>query len=138
MRRATGPQDAVSSGCTPTDRRPLIEINALLRYVFSFALGLLLSGNAAAQLAHQRILPTQGKQAALGEPLPLPMVQLGKEMLRMAPGGVIYDASNRAILHSALPPHAAVLYTVDANGDVQRLYVLTPTERAMLDARSAR
>jgi len=113
-------------------------INALLRYGFFIALSVLASADAAAQLAHQRQLPAQGKRAELGAPLPLPMVQAGKDVLRMAPGGVIYDASNRAILHAALPPSAAVLYTTDANGDVQRLYVLTPTEQAMLDARGVR
>ena len=61
------------------------------------------------------------------------MVQIGREVLRVAPGGVIYDQSNRAILHSTLPAEGDVWYTTDANGEVQRLYILTPAEQAMLD-----
>lgn len=104
----------------------------LIRYIFLALIGLAVTG-AAAQLLHQRQLPGTGKRGELGEPLPLPMVRIGREVLRIAPGGVIYDASNRAILHSALPAAGAVLYTTDANGDVQRLYILTPAEQAMLD-----
>lgn len=110
-------------------------VNPLLRYAFFAILSLLLAGGAIAQ---QRLLPSQGKRGELGAPLPLPMLQVGRQMLRLAPGGVIYDASNRTILHSALPPQAAVLYTTDGNGEVQRLYVLTPAEQATLDAKGAR
>lgn len=107
--------------------------NPLIRYVFLALLGLTLAAGAPAQVVQQRPLPSQGKRGELGAPLPLPMVQIGREVLRLAPGGVIYDQSNRTILHSALPPEAAVLYTTDGKGDLQRLYILTPAEQAMLD-----
>lgn len=85
-----------------------------------------------------RQLPANGKRGELGAPLPLPMIQVGKEVLRVAPGGVIYDQANRAIVHAALPPEADVWYTTDVRGEVQRLYVLTPDERAMLDRKARR
>ena len=113
-------------------------INSLVRYVFFIVLGVALSAGAAAQLAPNRLLPAKGKRAELGAALPLPMLQVGGAVLRLAPGGVIYDESNRAILHTALPPHANVWYTTDANGDVQRMYVLTAAEQALLDAKGQR
>lgn len=109
-------------------------IKSLVRFIFFTLLALALIAPASAQLLHQRQLPKQGKLGELGQPLPLPMVQIGREVLRVAPGGVLYDASNRAILHSALPAEGAVWYTTDANGDVLRLYILTPTELAIIDA----
>jgi hypothetical protein len=116
--------------------RPLTQVmnKSLVRSVFFALLGLGLTAAATAQLLHQRQLPRDGLRGELGAPLPLPMVQIGREVLRLAPGGVVYDAQNRTILQSALPPEGAVLYTKDANGDVQRLYLLTPSVRAMLDS----
>jgi hypothetical protein len=116
--------------------RPLTQVmnKSLVRSVVFALLGLGLTAAATAQLLHQRQLPRDGLRGELGAPLPLPMVQIGREVLRLAPGGVVYDAQNRTILQSALPPEGAVLYTKDANGDVQRLYLLTPSERAMLDS----
>lgn len=110
-----------------------IVIKSLVRYVFVVLLALLTAA-ASAQLLHQRQLPKNGKLGELGQPLPLPMVQIGRDVLRLAPGGVVYDASNRAILHSALPSEGAVWYTTDPNGDVQRLYILTPAEQAMIES----
>jgi hypothetical protein len=34
------------------------------------------------------------------------------------------------IVHGALPPGADVAFVVDMNGDVGRIYVLTPQEQA--------
>ena len=113
-------------------------IKHLTRFTVFAVLALALAASASAQLLHQRQLPASGKRGELGEPLPLPLVRIGRDVLRLAPGSVIYDATNRAVLHGGLPSQGAVLYTTDANGDIQRLYVLTPAEQAMLDARPAR
>ncbi|HUP95339.1 MAG TPA: hypothetical protein VM164_10535 [Burkholderiales bacterium] len=88
---------------------------------------------AGAHAQHVRILPAQGERGTLGESQPLPLVKIGSKVLRLAPGGVIYDQSNRFILHSNLPPAAAVLYTKDLNGDIQRIYILSEQEQARLD-----
>ena len=116
--------------------RPLTQamIKSLLRFVSLSLLGLGFIAVATAQLMHQRQLPGDGLRGDLGAPLPLPMVQIGREVLRLSPGAVVYDAQNRTIVQSALPSEGAVLYTKDANGDVQRLYILTPSEQAMLDS----
>jgi hypothetical protein len=39
------------------------------------------------------------------------------------------------IVHTALPVGADVIYTTDINGDIGRIYVLTPQEQAQLNQR---
>ena len=82
--------------------------------------------------AQLRTLPPNAKRATVGQQQPLPYVNLGGTTLRLAPGGVIYDQNNRTIVHGALSPGADVGYTLDMNGDVARIYILTPLEQTQL------
>ena len=93
---------------------------------------------AAALLALQlwavagRILP---QNAVPGE-LPAssyPYVTIGNRQFHLAPGSLIYDQNNRIILPNYLPSKATVLYNVDANGDLHRMWLLTPEEVANLN-----
>ena len=93
---------------------------------------LLLSPPCAAQQIRQ--LPVNGKRGTTGDKLPLPQLVVGRETLTLAPGGVIYDANNRTIIHSALPVDADVWYQLNPTGQVQRLYILRPEEQARLNA----
>lgn len=89
---------------------------------------LLAAGVAQAQL---RTLPVNAKRATVGQQqYPLPYIDLGGTRVKLAPGGVIYNEHNRTIVHNALPPGAEVGYTLDMHGDVGRIYILTPLERA--------
>jgi hypothetical protein len=80
-----------------------------------------------------RSFPQQGERGTLGQNQALPEVQIGDRLLRLAPGAIIYDQSNRSIVHSQLPPDADVFYTTNPNGEIQRIYILTEQERARLD-----
>ena len=91
---------------------------------------MLCAGIAQAQL---RTLPVSAKRATVGQQAPLPFVNLSGHRMKLAPGGVIYDINNRSILHQALPPGEDVAFTVDLNGDVARVYILTPQEQAQFD-----
>lgn len=113
-------------------------VKSLVRLLFLLLLGIATAAPVTAQVLQQRQLPAKGKRGELGAPLALPMVQIGNDVLRVAPGGVLYDQFNRTILHAALPPQAEVWYTTDAQGSIQRLYVLTPAEQQMLDRRPQR
>jgi hypothetical protein len=73
-----------------------------------------------------RILPANGKLGVAGEPRVLPAVQIDKQVLRLAPGGRITDENNRSIVHAHLPAQATVLYTLDNQGDISRIIILTP------------
>ena len=86
-----------------------------------------------AVIAHAqiRMLPAEGKRATIGQQqFGLPYVNFGGAMVKFAPGGVIYDQDNRTIVQNALPPGARVVFTTDMNGDVARIYILTPQEDA--------
>ena len=96
------------------------------------AASLLLAGTGYAQL---RTLPANAKRATIGSPQVLPNVELGGKVVRLAPGGVIYDQNNRTIVHGALPAGADVAFTTDMRGDIARIYILTPQEQTQLDQR---
>lgn len=98
-----------------------------------FACSAAVCGTSLAQ-APQRLLPQAAQLGFLGDPQPLPLVQVGGKTLKLSPGGVIYDQQNRSIVHASLPPNAPALYTVNGNGDIQRLYILTDDERARVSA----
>ncbi len=113
----------------------MLKVSCIRMMVFAFA------ATASVQLlaqTWQRTLPVNGKVAVVGEPMPLPLIQLNGKSMRFAPGAVIFDDSNRTILHGALPSNATVLYTTNLNGDVQRVYILTPAEQDQLDRAGSR
>ena len=89
---------------------------------------LLLAGVAHAQV---RTLPAEAKRATVGQQqYALPYIDFGDTKVKLAPGGIIFDENNRTIVHNALPPGANVVYTTDVNGDIGRIYILTPQEQA--------
>lgn len=94
------------------------------------ALGTVLLATSVAH-AQFRSLPANAKRATVGlEQYPLPYINIGGNRLKLAPGGVIYDQNNRTIVHNALPPGAEVAVVTDMNGDIGRIYILTPQEQA--------
>lgn len=82
----------------------------------------------------QRVLPADAKRAQVGEPLALPMIQLGSETRRLAPGGIIIDSNNRSVTHGQLPPGSEVLYRLNGSGEISRIIILTPQEQVRLDS----
>lgn len=84
--------------------------------------------------AQLRQLPVNGKRGYTGESLPLPLVRIGRETLKLAPGGLIFDTHNRTIVHASLPVGADVWYQMNMGGEIQRIFILTPVEQARLDA----
>jgi hypothetical protein len=90
----------------------------------------LASGLAWSQL---RTLPNNAKRAELTG-YQNPVVILGGEARRLAPGAVIFDTNNRTITPGFLPARADVIYTIDQTGSVRRIYLLTPQEIERLDA----
>jgi hypothetical protein len=97
----------------------------LVFYLFSA------SGAVDAQVG--RLLPANGERGRTGESQPLPNVKIGRAVLRLAPGGVIYDQQNRSIVHANLPPNVDVLYTRNQGGEIQRMYILNDVDKASLE-----
>jgi len=56
------------------------------------------------------------------------VVEIDGAAQQLAPGAQIRDASNRIILPIAIPSGTRVKYLVDANGQVHRVWILTPEE----------
>lgn len=81
----------------------------------------------------QRVLPADAKRGTTGERQMFPMVQIGNETLRLAPGGIITNSNNLTITQGQLPPGSEVLYQLDRSGAVLRIVILTPEEQARLD-----
>ena len=101
----------------------------LVLLLFSIAIGI---GGADARAQAIRMLPPKAERGTLGSNQPLPQVQIGSDVLRLAPGAMIFDQQNRSIVHSQLPSDADILYTKDQNGDIQRIYILTEQEKSQL------
>ena len=104
-----------------------------MRKPLLFLVLLLFTGAALAQL--NRTLPAKLLRGTVDQQQPLPVVSISGKSLKLAPGAVIFDVNNRTIVHGALQPGAVVAYTVDMNGDVGRIYVLTAAEQQLLDKR---
>jgi hypothetical protein len=101
-------------------------------WVLGFICGLAMlvqSGIAAAQL---RTLPTNAQRAQFSG-YQNPYVILNNKALRLAPGAVIFDTSNRTITPLALPAAADVVVTTDPSGMVLLMYLLTPAEILRLE-----
>ncbi len=81
----------------------------------------------------QRALPAEAKRGTTGERQMFPTVQVGTEILRLAPGGIIVNSNNLTITQGQLPPGSEVLYQLDRNGEILRIVILTPEEQARLD-----
>lgn len=91
---------------------------------------------AAAQIGYAqglRALPPNGKRGVTGVQQPLPGVVINRAAMNLAPGGLIFDTNNRTILHQSLPADADVWFQLNMQGEIQRIYILTPDERARLD-----
>jgi hypothetical protein len=91
-------------------------------------LALALACAVAAHAQPGRLLPA-GKLGELnGGGQAFPLVRIGSEVLRLSPGALVYDQSNRTIVHGNLPESANVLYVQEPGGDVSRMYILRPDE----------
>src|SRR5881397_4310210 len=57
------------------------------------------------------------------------VVEIDGAAQQLAPGAQIRDASNRIIVPTAIPSGTLIKYLVDANGQVHRVWILTPEDR---------
>ena len=96
----------------------------------ALALGLLaFAALAAAQL---RSIPTTAERAVMRH-VSGSIVTLDGERAQLGAGAQIRDAYNRVVLPTHFPPDTLVKYTRDPQGDVHRVWILTPTEAAQPD-----
>ena len=90
---------------------------------------LLLLGFAAATQAQLRTLPQDAKRGRIQHVQDMD-VAIDGHRRRLAVGAQIRDASNRIVVPAAIPAGAQASYTVNPDGHVGRVWLLTPQEAA--------
>jgi hypothetical protein len=75
---------------------------------------------------------TISKQALRGELTHVMenIVTVNGERMRLAPGAQIYAQNNLTIVPTEVPPNSLVDYTLDRDGQIFRVWILTPQEAA--------
>jgi len=106
----------------------MISWSGVQRFVVALA-GLLFVASAAAQL---RTIPSSAERGVMTH-LSGMLVSLNGKRVQLAAGAQIRDTSNRIILPSGLPADARVKYTLDVQGQVHRVWILSPAEAAQPD-----
>jgi len=102
-------------------------------------LTLMIAGSGPLLAQVLRTLPKDAKVGMLvGQQHPYPLLQIDQQVLRLSPGGVIFNQRNRTILHAYLPAEAMVLYSQDPAGNVTRVIILRPEEQLMLEQAAKR
>lgn len=89
---------------------------------------------AGAAQAQFRSLPPEAKRGLIRHVEAMDVAIDGKRQ-RLAPGAQIRDAHNMIVLPAALPAEALAKYLVDAQGNVTRVWLLSPEEAARPDPR---
>ena len=92
---------------------------------------------AAPMVDAERQLPHDGKYVKDAQ-FNYPFVKMGKQVLRLAVGGKIYNEQNLIIMPVSAPGKADVLYRVDLNGEISQIWILTPEESKVAKAAAAK
>jgi hypothetical protein len=85
-------------------------------------------------LAQIRSLPEDAKRGEIRHVQDMD-VEIDGRRQRLAPGAQIRDAVNLLVLPAAIPAGARVKYVLNADGQVHRVWILTPQEAAQPDKR---
>jgi len=102
-------------------------MRALCRFICSAGLlGLIITGPANAA----REFPADARPGMF-HVIQAPAVRVSRQNMMLAPGGQIRDQANLIVQAASLSDYYRVLYTLDTNGNVFRVWILTPEERAL-------
>ncbi|WP_374340592.1 hypothetical protein [Methyloversatilis sp.] len=78
-------------------------------------------------VAQLRAIPPEAIKAKMKPPVD-GVVEVGKYTFKLAPGAQIRSTDNRILLPVMMGSEQVVRYTLDANGDLYRVWVLSPEE----------
>jgi len=84
---------------------------------------------ATAAQAQIRALPEHARPGTMRHEQDM-IVQIDGRFAQLAPGAQIRDIENRVVLPVMVPPGSWVKYTVDREGLVDRVWILSPLEAA--------
>jgi len=97
----------------------------------TFLLAISLAASAGAQ-AQLRSIPDQAKRGQISY-LQDMLVEINGRRMRLGAGVQIRDASNLIVVSAMLRPGLLVKYTVDSQGDVSRMWILSREEAMQPD-----
>lgn len=101
---------------------------AWARVLLAAVFGMLLCGSATAQF---RQIPDTALRGMIRHVQSL-MVSIDGTPISLSPGANIRDTNNLIIVPTALPPAGALAdYLLDVNGQIHRVWLLTPQEAAI-------
>ena len=95
------------------------------------AIGLAASLGALAQV---RTIPAEAKRGQL-QHVQENTIRMSGKLMRLSAGAQIRDASNLIIQPAAVPSGTLVKYTLDGQGSVHRVWILTLPEASQRDKR---
>jgi hypothetical protein len=106
-----------------------------MKQVLTVLLALQVALFAATSWAQFRTIP---KEALRGELTHVTqnIVTINGQQMRLAPGAQIHAQNNLTIVPSEIPRDSLVEYTLDRNGDLFKVWILTPSEAARENANS--
>ena len=86
----------------------------------------------AAAMAQLRQIPDTAKRGHIVH-IQDTIVEIDGERMRLSAGAQIRSRDNMIMVPMSLPPDSLVKYTLDAMGQIHRVWVLTPEEAAAPD-----
>jgi hypothetical protein len=89
---------------------------------------------AAAAQAQFRTLPAEAKRGVMSHVQGM-TVEIDGKRVQLATGAQIRDGRNMIVLPTAVPPGVLIKYLPDAQGQVARIWILSPQEAAQPDPR---
>ena len=101
----------------------------MIRSLFFSLLFVFAAGAAQAQL---RTIPAEAKRATMSHVNGMTVSIDGKNA-ELAAGAQIRDGRNMIVVPTAVPPAILVKYTLDTQGRVGRVWILSPQEAAQPD-----
>ena len=100
----------------------------------AYSLALALAVGASAVCAQVRNIPAETKRGLIRHFQEM-TVEINGRAMRLAPGAQIRDATNLIVLPAAVPAGSLVKFSLDANGDLSGVWILTAEEAAQPDPR---
>jgi hypothetical protein len=97
-----------------------------------FLIALSLACAAMAAHAQMRAIPADAKRATMTHVAGM-TVELNGQRVLLATGAQIRDNRNLIVVPTALPPNSLVKYQVDSQGQIWRIWILSPEEAAQPD-----
>jgi len=94
---------------------------------------LMLAASGAAQ-AQFRTIPAEAKRATLSHVQGM-TVEIDGRRTQLAAGAQIRDGGNMIVVPTAVPRGVRVKYLTDAQGQVARVWILSPQEEAQPDSK---